>query len=126
MEPVARVLIVDDHEPFRRAAAAVVASTDDSLIVHEAASAEEALDLVTDLSPDLVLMDVHLGGMSGVEATRRLLADHAGTAVLLLSSYEPADLPSNLLESGALAYVHKADLDPGVIRRALADVRASP
>jgi two-component system, NarL family, invasion response regulator UvrY len=126
MDHVARVLIVDDHEPFRRAAAAVVASADPSLAVYEAVSGEDAIDRARELTPDLVLMDVHLGGISGVEATRRLLTDRPGTAVLLLSSYEPTDLPADLLECGALAYVHKADLDPAAIRRALADVRAGP
>ena len=119
MEHGPRVLIVDDHEQFRRAAAAVVATTDPSIAVSEAGSGEEAVGLARSLSPDLVLMDVHLGGMSDVEATRLLLADRPGVAVLLLSSYEPSELPDDLLDCGAIAYVHKADLDPAVIRRAL-------
>jgi DNA-binding NarL/FixJ family response regulator len=119
MQQHPRVLIVDDHEQFRRAAAAVVAATDASIVVEEAASGEEAVRLAGRLPPDLVLMDVHLGGMSGVEATRLLVADRPGVAVLLLSSYEPSELPDDLLDCGALAYVHKADLDPAVIRRAL-------
>ena len=126
MEQAVRVLIVDDHEPFRRAAAAVVAGADASLIIDEVASAEDAMDRARELTPHLVLMDVHLAGMSGVEATRRLLIDHPGTAVLLLSSYEPTDLPADLLQCGALAYLHKADLDPAVIRRALACIRGGP
>ena len=119
MEHGPRVLIVDDHEQFRRAAAAVVTTTDASIVVSEAASGEEAVRLARSVLPDLVLMDVHLGAMSGVEATRLLLAERPGVAVLLLSSYEPSELPGDLLDCGALAYVHKADLDPAVIRRAL-------
>ena len=119
MEHGPRVLIVDDHEQFRRAAAGVVATTDPSIVVDEADSGEEAVRLARSLLPDLVLMDVHLGGMSGVEATRLLLADRPGVAVVLLSSYEPSELPEDLLDCGAFAYVHKADLHPAVIRRAL-------
>ena len=126
MDPAPRVLIVDDHEPFRRAAAAVVAEVDGSIEVVEAASGEEALELAREFTPDLVLMDVHLGGISGVEATRLMLAAQPGVAVLLLSSYEPSDLPTDLLECGALAYVHKADLDPVLIRRTLVCARTRP
>ena len=124
MEHGARVLIVDDHEQFRRAAAALVAGVDTSIVVDEAGSGEEAVRLVRSFAPDLILMDVHLGGMSGVEATRALLADRPEVSVLLLSSYEPSELPGDLLDCGAIAYVHKADLDPAVIRRALDRPRA--
>ena len=69
-----RVLLVDDQEPFLRAMAAVVAETPGFEVVGRAASGEEALDLAATLLPDLVLMDVNLPGIDGLEATRRLLA----------------------------------------------------
>ena len=67
-----RVLVVDDQDPFRRAMAAVVAETDGFVVVGAVASGEESLVAVQELRPDLVLMDVNLPGIDGVEATRRI------------------------------------------------------
>ena len=66
------VVIVDDQSPFRRAARAVVGRIEGFEVVGEAGSAEEGIDLVDELQPELVLMDVNLPGMNGVEATRRI------------------------------------------------------
>ena len=85
-----RVLIVDDQETFLRAMRAVVRATDGFVLVGEARSAEESLEAAETLVPDLVLMDVHLPGMDGIEATRLLTASSRGPVVLLLSTY-PAD-----------------------------------
>ena len=67
-----RVLIVDDQVPFRRAAQAVVESTDSFVVIGAVATAEDALASVAELEPDLVLMDVNLPGIDGMEASRRL------------------------------------------------------
>ena len=67
-----RVLIVDDQEPFRRAIAAVVSETDGFVVVASTSSGEEALLAVTRLRPGLVLMDVNLPGIDGIEATRQI------------------------------------------------------
>jgi two-component system NarL family response regulator len=114
----ARVLIVDDSAPFRRAAARLVAEVG-AAITDEVATGEEALAVVGASVPDLVLMDVHLPGISGVEATRRLCAEHPGVRVLLLSSYAAAELPAAARECGAVGYVSKADLDRAAVDRAL-------
>jgi two-component system, NarL family, invasion response regulator UvrY len=110
-----RVVIVDDQRPFRVAANLVFELLDDFEVVGEATSAEEALDRVGALAPDLVLMDINLPGMSGVEATRRLLAEHPGVVTLLVSTYEADDLPTGAAASGALAYVHKEHLDGDLV-----------
>ena len=105
-----RVLIVDDQEPYRRAMAAVVEATDGFAVVGTAVTGEESLDAVAELRPDLVLMDVNLPGLDGVEATRRLAGRRDGPVVLLLSTY---DVDQEEIEgSGAAAYVPKAELGP--------------
>jgi DNA-binding NarL/FixJ family response regulator len=119
MDGAARVLIVDDHAPFRRAAARLVAGAGRAVMIDEAASGEEAVAMAGRHTPDLVLMDVHLPGMTGAEATRQLLTARPWLRVLLLSSYEADDLPPEVLDCGAFGYLHKAALDGDTIRRAL-------
>ena len=111
------VLIVDDQAFFRGAARAVLALTPGFAAVGEADSGEEAIERVTELQPRLVLMDIHLPGISGIEATRRIVATHPDTAVLLLSTYRAEDLPADARDCGAIAYLHKEDFEPEVLER---------
>src|SRR6476646_4031424 len=83
-----RVLVVDDQEPFRRAMAAVADETDGFVVVGAVASGEESLRAAVELQPDLVLMDVNLPGISGIEAARRLRPEGNGPVVFLLSTYD--------------------------------------
>jgi CheY-like chemotaxis protein len=105
-----RVLVVDDQEPFRAAMRAVVEETDGFVVVGSAASGEEALAAHARLAPDLVLMDVNLPGVDGIEATRRLTADARGPVVLLLSTYDEDQV--DVAGSGAAAYLSKAAFGP--------------
>jgi DNA-binding NarL/FixJ family response regulator len=105
-----RVLVVDDQEPFRRAMAAVVDETDGFVVVGAAASGEESLLLAARLAPELVLMDVHLPGIDGIEAARRLAAGGDGPVVVLLSTYDEDQF--DLTGSGAASYVAKASFGP--------------
>jgi DNA-binding NarL/FixJ family response regulator len=114
-----RVLIVDDQEPFRRAMAAVVAETDDFVVVGSAASGEESLALAAALRPDLVLMDVHLPGIDGIEATRRLTGSPGGPVVVLLSTYDQDEF--DLAGCGAASYVPKAAFGPDRLSAAWAE-----
>jgi DNA-binding NarL/FixJ family response regulator len=107
-----RVLVVDDQAPFRRAMAAVVEETDGFVVVGLAATGEEAVDLAATLAPDLVLMDVNLPGIDGLEATRRVRAGSQPPVVLLLSTYDESDGPGFVAESGAAAYVTKSAFGP--------------
>jgi DNA-binding NarL/FixJ family response regulator len=109
------VLIVDDQAPFRRAARAVVAATPGFEVVAEAESGEEAVRLVDALQPGLVLMDINLPGINGIEATRRITSAHPGAIVMLLSTYQAADLPADATSCGAAAYVHKEDFGPALV-----------
>lgn len=110
------VLIVDDQLPFRAVARTVIGMTSGFEVAGEAESAEDALALVDEQQPDLVLMDINLPGINGIEATRRLLEAHPGISVILLSTYSEADLPADAREVGALAYVHKEDFGPALVR----------
>ena len=112
-----RVLIVDDQPPFRVAANLVFDLIDEFEVVGEATSAEDALEQIAALEPDLVVMDINLPGMSGIEATRRLVAEHPDTFVLLVSTYQVDDLPAGAESSGALAYVHKEHLDSDLVEQ---------
>jgi two-component system invasion response regulator UvrY len=109
------VLVVDDQAPFRTAARLVVRATRGFEVVGEAKSGEEALEAVARLNPQLVLMDINMEGMGGIEASRRIRADHAGTKVILLSTYDEDDLPADARTCGAIAYVHKERFGPDIL-----------
>ena len=106
------VLIVDDSAPFRRAARAVVAATPGFVAVGEAASGEEALLAMEDLDPCLVLLDVSMGGIDGIETARRITARYARPTVVLVSVNDPARLPSEVESCGAVAFLDKRDFSP--------------
>jgi DNA-binding NarL/FixJ family response regulator len=110
------VLIVDDQAPFRAVARTVVDLAAGFAVVGEAASGEEAVELAAGLHPAMVLMDINLPGISGIEATRQIVAADPGTVVIMLSTYRADDLPSDAAECGATRYVHKEDFGPGILR----------
>jgi DNA-binding NarL/FixJ family response regulator len=94
----------------------VVTATPGFEVVGEAESGEEAVELADALVPGLVLMDINLPGINGIEATRRITAAHPHAVVMLLSTYQAADLPSDADSSGAVEYVHKEEFGPAVVR----------
>jgi DNA-binding NarL/FixJ family response regulator len=110
------VLVVDDQAPFRRAAATVVALTNGFEMVGEAKSGEEAETMVDALAPGLVLMDINMDGIDGIEATRRIKAAHPDVIVLLLSTYAEDDLPAGARTCGAAAYLNKEDFGPAALK----------
>jgi DNA-binding NarL/FixJ family response regulator len=105
-----RVLVVDDQEPFRVAMAAVVEATDGFTVVGAVASGEDSVAAARHLAPDLVLMDVNLPGIDGVEATRQISRLGLGTVVVLLSTYDEDEFDAD--GCGAAAYVPKGAFGP--------------
>ena len=112
------VLIVDDQAPFLRAMSAVIEETDGFRILAEAGSGEEAVVTARALLPDLVLMDVNLPGIDGLEATRRLRERPSPPVVLLLSTYDDDAGARFIAECGAAAYVTKSAFGPDRLREA--------
>ena len=111
------VLVVDDQVPFRLAAKAVLRRLDGFELAGEAASGSEAIELVDQLRPALVLMDINMPEMSGIEATRRITSAHPDVVVILCSTYDLSDLPPAAAASGARAYVNKEHLGADTLRR---------
>ena len=112
-----RVWVVDDQASFRRATAAAVAATEDFTMAGNCETGESAIELIPDGSAGIVLMDINMPGMGGIEATRRLRAAHPELIVLLTSTYDVEDLPPDVASCGAAAYLHKEHLTPSLLTR---------
>lgn len=110
-----RVLVVDDQQTYRDAAQFVIEMSDGFEVAGTAASGEESLDLTERLSPDLVLMDINLPGINGLEATRRILSTHPDIEVIVFSTHSAADYASRARDAGALGFISKADLAPAML-----------
>jgi two-component system, NarL family, invasion response regulator UvrY len=115
--PPRSVLVVDDQAPFRSAARAVLRRLEGFEFAGEASSGPEAIDLVDRLHPALVLMDINMPEMTGIEATRRIVSAHPEVVVILCSTYDAADLPPGAADSGAAAYVNQERLAADTIRQ---------
>lgn len=118
-----RVLVVDDHPLYREGLAMALETVADLEVVGHAVDGESAVDLAGRLQPDVVVMDLHLPGMSGVEATRRIVAALPATGVLVLTMLEGDDALFAALRAGARGYLLKG-ADRGAIERAVRMVGA--
>jgi two-component system, NarL family, invasion response regulator UvrY len=110
------VLTVDDQAVFRKVARDVIEATPGFEAVGEAASGEEALALVVATAPELVLMDVRMPEMDGVDAARRIQLSDRSPVIVLLSAEEDDVLAGGLESSGAAAFVRKQELCPARLR----------
>jgi pilus assembly protein CpaE len=114
---VVSVLVVDDQAPFRLAARAVLRRTEGFELVGEAADGDEAVVRAQELRPALVLMDINMPTVNGIEATRQIMAELPDTTVFLCSTYQRSDLPPEAETSGFAAYVNKEELGPDLLRQ---------
>jgi len=109
-DPV-RVLIADDHPLFRDGLAALLRAAPDTELAGAAATGTEAVGLAGQVQPDVVLMDLRLPGLNGIEATRQIVADSPHTAVVVLTMFDDDDSVFAALRAGARAYLLKDSLD---------------
>lgn len=103
-----KVFIVDDHALVRTGFKLILGKEVDIEVVGEAESAEQALPQIRQLKPDVVLCDLHLPGLSGLEVTERVVRGGYGSRVIVVSVLEDGPMPKRLLEAGASGYVGKA------------------
>lgn len=108
-----QVLIVDDQEAFRSAARLVVDLADGFTVAGEAETGEAGVEMAAAIRPDLVLMDMNLPGIDGLEATRQIMTALPDTKVIGLSTYE--EFRERALAAGAVAFVSKSDFEPAVL-----------
>ncbi len=116
-----RVFLVDDHVLVRTGMKMILGGEVDIEVVGEADSGEEALPQIRKLKPDVVLCDLHLPGVSGLEVTERVVKGDHGTRVIVVSVLEDGPMPKRLLEAGASGYVGKGG-DSAELLRAVRDV----
>lgn len=116
-----RVFLIDDHALVRTGMKMILSSEIDMDVVGEAASGEEALPLIRKLVPDVVLCDLHLPGISGLEVTERIAHGGDGPRVVIVSVLEDGPLPKRLMEAGASGYMGKGG-DAAELVRAVREV----
>ena len=110
-----RILLVDDHAILREGLRALLSYYPDVEVVGEAEHGLQAIEYVESLSPDIVLMDIAMPGMNGLEATRRIRQKHPNVHVLILTQYEDQPYVLNLLRAGVSGYVLKRALGVDLI-----------
>jgi DNA-binding NarL/FixJ family response regulator len=115
MEPL-RVIIADDHPVFRDGLRALLGSTGASEVVGEAATGIEAVSAATELQPDVVVMDLHMPGLNGIEATRQIVAASPHVGVLVLTMFEDDDSVFAAMRAGARGYLLKGAGQDEIVR----------
>lgn len=106
-----RVLLVDDHDLLRAGLRVLIEGSGEFDVVGEAASGEEAVDLAARLRPDVVVMDLRLPGIDGIEATRRIVKFLDQTHVLVLTMEAPEDVLLDVFEAGGSGYLRKTGME---------------
>jgi DNA-binding NarL/FixJ family response regulator len=107
MEESIRVLIADDHPLFRDGMRGLLGSLPDMEVVGEASSGEQAIELARELQPDVILMDIQMPGINGIEATRRILQTNPRVGIVVLTMFEDDESVFSAMRAGARGYVLK-------------------
>jgi DNA-binding NarL/FixJ family response regulator len=118
-----RVMLVDDHFLMRVGLSSSIETEPDMTVVAEASTGEEALEQYREHSPDVVLMDIRLPGMSGIEATDQLCREHSAAKIIVLSTYDCEEDVFRATQAGARSYLSKNVLRPELLRT-IRDVHA--
>ncbi|MCI0713892.1 MAG: response regulator transcription factor [Chloroflexi bacterium] len=108
--PAIRVILIDDQSQVHFAVASVFDANDDLVLVAQASSGEEGIKLIADYQPDVVLMDVVMPGMSGIEATRIIHETYPDIRILVVSSFQDDESVHAMLDNGAAGYVLKGSI----------------
>ena len=119
-----RILLVDDHAVVRQGYRRLLEDESGIRVIGEASNAKEACEQARLLAPDVVVMDIALPGLSGIEATRRMLRDQPQLRVLMFSMYDDAIYARRALEAGALGYLSKASAPEVLVHAIYAVSRA--
>jgi two-component system response regulator NreC len=114
-DPVTKILLADDHTIVRQGLKLIISSHADLQVIGEAANGREVLELAEKLKPDLILMDVAMPELNGIEATRRLREVSPRTKVLVLSMHKEAVYVREILKAGARGYILKDAIDTELI-----------
>jgi two-component system invasion response regulator UvrY len=101
------ILLADDHDLVRAGIGRMLADIPDMIVVGHATSGEEAVSMCRELQPDVVLMDIRMPGIGGLEATRKIVSRDPGIKVIAVSAWDDDPLPARLLQAGASGYVAK-------------------
>jgi DNA-binding NarL/FixJ family response regulator len=109
------VLVVDDNPNFRKRMADFLLAFEDYSVIGEASDGEQAISLALELNPDLVLMDVRMGGMNGLNATRRLSDEMPDLPIIILSKYDLLEYREAARIRGANGYVVKMNMDEDLL-----------
>jgi DNA-binding NarL/FixJ family response regulator len=110
------ILIADDEPAFRSGLRALLKSTDELALVGDAATGSEAIRLAADLQPDIILMDINMPGVNGIEATRRILNTSPHIGILILTMFEDDDSVFTAMRAGARGYLLKGALKAEILR----------
>lgn len=111
-----KLLLVDDHDLVRTAIARMLSDISDLQVLGQASSGEQAYSMLADLEPHVVLMDIRMPGIGGLEATRKIKQRFPGVKVLALSAYADAPFPTRLLQAGASGYLTKGSCIEETVR----------
>ncbi len=109
-----KLLIIDDHPVFRQGLLNIFSTEDDIDVVAEGGTGELAIELVHDHQPDVLLLDINLPGINGLQVTSRLKAEHISTAIVLLTAYDDMEQVLHAMRSGGAAYCPK-DVEPEIL-----------
>jgi len=125
-----RILLADDHRMFRQGLKTLLESRPDVQVIGEAADGRQAVEMAQQLAPDLIIMDISMPGLNGVEATRKIMDDTPSTRIIGLSMHTDRRYTSEMLKAGATGYLPKdgafEELEKAVTAVASGEVYLSP